>query len=174
MKSKFNIPCCHLFIVLVILLFGCGAQGGSSEVKQKIKAPQFQVQDINGKIISLVELKGKVVFLDFWATWCPPCVWSSPQVEALAEKYQKKKVEIVSVSLDASESSVRRFVEGKKVKSRLALAGDSGIEVQYRISGIPAFFLIDQNGYLIRRWGGFNENLPALWQKEIDNLLNKE
>jgi len=179
MKFKSYLSFFYFVILAGVLLFGCGSQSGFfesssgsiSKSNPRVKAPNFNLRDINGKNFSLASLKGKVIFLDFWATWCPPCVWSSPQVEALAEKYSGKKLEVISISLDTSEDQVRRFFEGKTVKTRVALAGDSGVEVQYRVSGIPAFFLIDQEGYLAKRWGGFNENLPNIWKKEIDILL---
>ncbi len=180
MSKKSIIFVAHAAFTAGILLFGCGSQSGTYENARtegnnqavKIKAPDFSLVDLKGKSFSLGDYKGKVVLLDFWATWCPPCVWSSPKVDELAAEYKGKKFQVISISLDMSPDSVARFFDGKEVIPRVALAGGSPVSNQYRISGIPAFFLIDQDGYLVRKWGGFSETLPLLWRKEIDRLLN--
>lgn len=119
-------------------------------------------------------MKGRVVFLDFWATWCPPCVVSSPEVEKLVETYKSKPVDIISISLDSDEEPVKKFVAKNHTKSRVALAGESGIDVNYRVSGIPAFYLIDQKGNVVRIWEGYSPAMSTMWRTEIDQLLSSK
>jgi thiol-disulfide isomerase/thioredoxin len=116
-------------------------------------------------------LKGKVVFLDFWATWCPPCVISIPEVKTLYESYKDKNVEIISISLDQDESAVRKFVNKHHMKNRIAMGFESDIGSRYGIDGIPAFFIIDKKGNIVRAWGGYSYSFPDLWRKELDRLL---
>lgn len=121
--------------------------------------------------MSLSSLKGKVVFLEFWATWCPPCVISYPEVEKLGEDYKEQNVVILSVSLDSSETSVKRFLLNRKKQNTVAMAGNSGIDVNYEVDGIPAFYIIDPKGNLTKAWQGYNPSMTSLWRKEIDRLL---
>ena len=94
---------------------------------------------------------------------------SVPAVQALAERYPD--VEVVSVSLDTSEEPVRRFAARHDFKSRIALAGDSGVDVRYRVESIPSFFLVDREGNVVRIWQGYHASMGRDWAKEIDKLL---
>lgn len=169
----------YVFFLFSLIILGCGpkvepiqpvAKAEAATVK-KVKAPLFELRDLEGQKVSLKEMKGKVVFIDFWATWCPPCIVSAPAIEKLAEDYKNKKVEIISVSLDQNEEAVRRFVRQLNLKSRVAMAGDSLIDLQYQVSSLPAFFLIDQEGYVVSVWNGYHPSLVAVWKKEMDRLL---
>lgn len=177
-------PCVRLIVlVLGVFMFGCGAQSGSyesiddvpfEESGPKIKAPDFTVKDLDGKSVSLSDFKGKILFLDFWATWCPPCVISSPEVEKLHQEYNGKNVEVMSVSLDDSADAVKRYVAQKKYKNRMVMVGGSGIDVHYRVSAIPAFYVIDQKGYIAGYWAGYAPGNPTKWRQVINHLINAE
>lgn len=138
------------------------------------KAPLFELTDLSGKKISLAAMKGKVVFLDFWATWCPPCVMSVPEVEKLVEEYQGKNLVVLSISMDSSEEPVKRFMAAHRMTNRVAMAGNSGVDVQYNIQGIPAYFIVDQKGNITKAWEGYNPVMTSLWRKEIDRLLSSK
>jgi len=170
-----------IFLLFAVIWFyaGCRSQAGDSSAQTrqsqrsgpKTMAPDFTLQDINGKSVSLKDFRGKVVFIDFWATWCPPCVASSPKVEELSHDYAAKGVEVLSISLDDSAESVRAFAERKKLKNRMLMAGSSGVDVHYQINGIPSFFLIDQQGHVVAGWSGFSPAMANMWREEIDSLL---
>ncbi len=148
-----------------------GCQSHADTPAKVVKAPDFTITDLQGKTLSLKELKGQVVFMDFWATWCPPCVVSSPEVEKLVEEYKGKKVSVLSISLDSGEGPVKRFLSTHKMTSRVFLAGESGIDISYQVDGIPAFFIIDPNGNITKAWTGYNPAMSSHWKKEIDRLL---
>ena len=160
---------------------GCKSQGGTansapdSPVKSTkvYKAPDFTVTGINGEKISLSGLKGKVVFLDFWATWCPPCVMSAPEVDRLVGEYKDKDLYVLSVSLDNSAEPVRNFLARHKMSTHVALTGESGTDANYGVQGIPAFFIIDQKGNIANAWEGYNPAMTSLWRKELDRLFKK-
>lgn len=147
---------------------GCQSQESAAKV---YKAPDFELVDITGAKVSLKQLKGKVVFLDFWATWCPPCVISSPEVEKMVQDYKGKNLEVLSISLDSSEAPVKRFVATRKFSSRVVLAGETGVDMKYQVQGIPGFYIIDQKGNITKAWEGYNPVMPSLWRKEINRLL---
>ncbi|MFN0117820.1 MAG: TlpA family protein disulfide reductase [Elusimicrobiota bacterium] len=156
---------------------GCRSQTNSSQYEammgatQVRKAPGFQFTDMNGKSVSLVNSKGKVVFIDFWATWCPPCVRSMPEVSKLHDDYEGKKVEILSLSLDENREDVVEFLRRGKYKNRVALVGESNVPNDFGLSSIPGFFIINKDGYIEREWAGYSPLMPVIWRKEIDRLL---
>ncbi|MCB4755620.1 MAG: TlpA family protein disulfide reductase [Elusimicrobia bacterium] len=170
-----------IIFILALLLVGCGSQGGVYEpapkppakTPRRYKAPDFEVRDLEGKKVTLSMLKGKVVFLEFWATWCPPCILSAPKVEEMVQAYKGKKVEFLSLSVDTNETAVRRFVKRMELTSHVAMAADSYVQEKYGVQGIPAFFLIDKEGYIAGFWGGFHPSLPKVWRDELDRLLKK-
>ncbi len=121
-------------------------------------APPIIGTDVDGKPVSLAGLKGKVVLVDFWATWCPPCVAAVPQLNALAEKYRDRGLEILGVNVDALHENVkdvktalpvvRRFLveHGSSWTCLLSGTGADAITRAFGVSEIPANFLIDRHG----------------------------
>ncbi len=156
---------------MLLAAVGCKSHAENAKV---YKAPDFEVTDLQGKKVSLASMRGKVVFLDFWATWCPPCVMSLPEVEKLGEEYKAKNVTVLSISLDSTQDAVIKFRQTHQMKNRVALAGRSGVDAQYNIEGIPAYFIVDQQGNIAKAWGGYNPAMTVLWRKEIDRLLAKK
>ena len=168
------------FLVVLAGLFlgiACRSQAGDRQesvpntASRQVPAPTFTLKTLSGEEFSLAKHRGKVIFLEFWATWCPPCVIASPEVDKVAQSYKGKEVEFLSVSLDESDEPVREFMAAKKLSSRVALSADSGVEMKYQVRGIPAFFLIDKNGFVVEGWEGYNPAMIPMWRKEIDRLL---
>ena len=162
----------YAYILVPFLLLGTGGTG-CAEKPQPIKAPSIVLQDLQGKPLSLEQFKGKVIFLEFWATWCPPCVVSLPHIEKLNEESKGKPVQIISLSLDQDASTVKEFVSRHQMTSRIGLVADSGVDVKYGVQGIPAFFVVDQNGYATAAWQGFSPLMPRQWRNEINRLLSQ-
>jgi thiol-disulfide isomerase/thioredoxin len=160
--------------LLTFSILGCSAPGGTevgTATNSTVAAPDFELTDIHGKKFALKDFRGKVVFLDFWATWCPPCIMSIPEVGKLHADYASKDVEVISISLDNDVSSVLNFVSKHHMSNRVAMALDSGIDTKYHINGIPAFFIINKQGKLANIWEGYNPQMTTLWRKQIDRLL---
>jgi len=118
-------------------------------------APQFQLKDLQGKTVSLADYKGKVLFLNFWATWCPPCRAEIPDFIEAFGQYNKKGLEILGVSVDRmTEEKLLDFVNGMKINYPVALA-DSRIVDDFRPGQyIPATIIIDKKGIIRHRQVG--------------------
>lgn len=114
--------------------------------------PDFKEEDIEGKPLSIANYKGKVVLVDFWATWCGPCVAELPNVLKAYEKYHDKGFDIVGISLDRDESALRKFIEEHKMPWAQYFDGkgwDSDLAGRYGVNAIPMTFLLDREGKII-------------------------
>lgn len=131
-------------------------------------APGFTLPDLNGKPVSLADFKGKVVVLDFWATWCPPCRREIPDFIKLQTEYGSKSVQIVGIALD-EPGKVQEFARQNGMNYPVLL-GTQEISVKYGgIEGIPTTFIIDKNGKIANRFEAFRPR--AVFEEEIKKLL---
>ncbi|MEI2275508.1 TlpA family protein disulfide reductase [Sphingobacterium sp. ML3W] len=120
------------------------------ETKIGVPAFQFNYPDINGKKTSLADLKGKVVLIDMWATWCGPCRAEEPHWEKLNEEFNGKPVTFVGVSVDQDKPKWDSYVKEKKLKGiQLHAGSDNELSNAYKVNSIPRYILIDKAGNLI-------------------------
>ena len=131
----------------------------------------FTLQDLEGKPISLSDYKGKIVFIDFWATWCPPCRMSIPYVEKLYEQYKDNEDFVVlGINLQEDKETITKFMKKQKMNYPILLS-DNKVISNYKIASIPRFFLIDRNGEVYNKYVGFAPGVEEVWQKDIEKLL---
>ena len=153
MKLKINC----IFIIFLVLFFVSACHG-----KDKPEtAPDFFIIDIKGNVIDLPALKGKIVVLDFWATWCPPCRQSIPEMVKLQKKY-KDDLEIIGISLDdpskLDDSGLIKFMEKNKMNYKVARSTQEIIQSYFKKGEkilIPTLFIIDSKGNLREKLVGF-------------------
>lgn len=166
-------------LAAIPLLFGLGLAGygyltrdtGALEEQRRLStplregalAPDFTFPDLNGRPVSLSDFRGKkVVLVNVWATWCPPCRWEKPRMERLYQAMKGKDFEILAVSIDAlGKDAVGPYVERLGVTYPALLDPMGKIKSLYRTTGVPESFLIDKSGRLIRKVIG-----PLDWSRE--------
>jgi thiol-disulfide isomerase/thioredoxin len=157
--------------VLVPLLVAAGAScrggdraasgaGASASLKSPAigaPAPVLELTDLDGKPVSLAALKGSVVVLNVWATWCQPCRIETPELEALHKAFAGQPVKVIGVSIDnaAAGPDVRDFAKEFGVTYDLWLDPQKDVQVQFLTIGVPETFIIDRNGVIrARQIGG--------------------
>jgi len=133
-------------------------------------APDFTLSDINGTKTTLSAQKGKVVFIDFWASWCPPCRASIPKVEKLYEKYKGANVVFYGINVENDSNAAKKFAVKQGIQYTV-LIGDENVSKDYEINGIPAFYIIDQQGNIAEHYVGFSYGVDDQWADRIDALL---
>ncbi|MEJ2110221.1 MAG: TlpA disulfide reductase family protein [Acidobacteriota bacterium] len=162
MKDKTLLAVLFIAIILLPLSMQCyrppAEDAGPVEIGQP--APQFTLRDLDGKTVSLDQYKGKIVILDFWATWCGPCRMSMPMLDAIQDQYKGKLV-LLAVNVNEPKDIVRDYVVNGNLGSRVLLDEDGSIGGLYGVIGIPTQVVIDQNGTVQFIESGFDPGLEA-------------
>ena len=139
-------------------------------------APDFSITTDSGETLTLAGLEGKVVLLDFWATWCPPCVASVGELRDLRQKWPEERLALVSVSVDRDEPAWRRFVASHGMTWPQYRDSDGRLTRAFGVSGYPTYVLIDGDGAEIRRISGLDErhSVGFRLQQELQAVLGEK
>ncbi len=153
----------HKTVIALLLLCLCSglvwAMGKAPKSAKEYtpKAIDFTLSDINGQPYTLSDHKGKLIFLNFWATWCPPCKAEMPSMQKVHDESDKDKFIILAVNVGEPEGSVRKFVETYKYTFPVLIDEGAKVSLKYRAYGIPLTYVIDQKGEIIARISGARE-----------------
>ena len=136
------------------------------------QAPDINLPGTNGSV-KLAELKGKVVYLDFWASWCEPCKKSFPWLHDIKQSYAEKGFEVVAVNLDKDRKLADAFLKEMDVNFVLAFDEDGESASAYKLKGMPSSYLIGRDGKLYASHIGFKEKDKTKLEQAIKELLAK-
>ena len=163
--NRFKIALITTFLLFITLFIGLA----HAEIINQI-APDFELP---GKptAVRLSDNKGKVVYLDFWASWCGPCKQSFPWMNAMQEKYKNKGFEIIAVNLDANNEDAQKFLISTLAKFTVAFDSKGQTPLQYGVKGMPTSYLIDRDGKIVMQHMGFNASDREKLEQKIQNLL---
>ena len=121
---------------------------------------EIKLKDLNGQPVSLTDFRGKIVFLNFWTTWCFDCRIEMPVMEKLHQKFKNKDFAMVTINLQESVSQVKQFFKDHKLTFTALLDSDGEVGAHFRITAIPTTFILDKHGIIIgkvfgpRKWDG--------------------
>ena len=153
------------------------SEAGIPLLKQRVTPRDFSLplatsSPVMGRTQNLGNLKGKVVFLNFWATWCPPCRQEIPSMEALYSRYREKGLEILAVNSGESQQEVLAFLSSNKLSFTVVLDSDGKASQVYGIQALPTSFLIDREGNIAAKLvGSINWDEPKV-HAALEMLLN--
>ncbi|MBW1730314.1 MAG: TlpA family protein disulfide reductase [Deltaproteobacteria bacterium] len=162
-----------VLIIVAVCLFAIGCH---NDVGAGPQAPNFTLYDLNGQKVSLEEYKGSPVLLDFWATWCPPCRMSIPELIKIQEQYRDKGLVVLGLSLDdpslVPDAYMKAFKEEFKINYRILRANERVMRdyFGYENAAIPTMFLVDRKGRIVGKIVGFQ---PHSLKKSLAQLLKE-
>lgn len=160
-------------LLLAALAGGCAsdnpkttAAAPTAAAQASLAAPDFSFTYLDGTKANLSELRGKPVFLNFWATWCPPCVGEMPHFNSVYPRY-KDKINFLAISLDDSMQEASAFMQQKGYTFPADYGNVNDIAGKYEIQGIPTSLLLDANGNVIA------SKVGAMTEAELEAFLQK-
>ena len=166
-------------VILLTLLLLSGCDNSTSEQSLKTvgseskMAPNFTLMNMQGEPVTLSQYRGKVVILNLWATWCPPCREEMPSMERLYLKYKDQGLVILAVSADENgKKAVSQFLQRTPYSFPILLDSDSVVQNAYGVFRFPETFIIDRNGIVVKKIIGGHDWMSGPTFELIDFLLN--
>jgi peroxiredoxin len=139
------------------------------------RAPDFELRDLAGREVTLASLRGRVVLVDFWASWCEPCAREMPLLQRLHEQYQAQGFTVVGVSIDNDAANIRRFLERHRVT--FPILHDPGprprVAGAFGLPAMPTSYLIDRNGIVRYRQAGYRANEGPRLEQQVRALVSR-
>ncbi|MEY4754300.1 MAG: hypothetical protein RJA44_1975 [Pseudomonadota bacterium] len=144
--------------VLAVLLLACCAAGpvAAAQADAGQPAPDLRLPGLQGEV-RLAELKGKVVYLDFWASWCGPCRQSFPWMNEMQARYGARGFQVLAVNLDARREEADKFLAQVPARFTVAFDAKGDSARQYEVKGMPSSLLIGADGTILARHAGFRD-----------------
>ena len=163
------------FVILaVVLALALGLQTLQRERESGYEAADFALPDMAGRTHTLSELRGKVVFLNLWATWCPPCLAEMPSIEALHRRFRNRDLVVLAVSEDAEGSAaVKPFVDQLGLTFPILLDPEGSLSPRYGVTGFPETFVIGRDGRVIEHFIGPTDWSSAARFNYFDAILRQ-
>ena len=175
MQSRYSVRvACQLSLVgLSLFLVGCKPTGMMSDwqrVEPPLEAPPFALPMLNGNSMSLSDMRGQFVLVEFWATWCGPCRYSTPSLEAVYRRYKDRGVAVLLINQGESPEQVRAWA-GKRFTAPILLDRDGAVGTRYGVNGIPRLLIIDREGRILYDHSGYAGELERNLGVILDGLL---
>jgi thiol-disulfide isomerase/thioredoxin len=136
-------------------------------------APSLTLQSTDGSSVELATYKGKVVLVDFWASWCVPCRTSFPALDSLYREYQPRGLEVLAVNLDERRRDADGFLGDHPHRLTVLFDPNGASPVAFGVKGMPSSFLIDKAGNIRFTHMGYSGNVDRSYRREIDQLLGE-
>ncbi len=155
-----------LTLLLAVLL--------ASPVFAQELAPDFVGKEIHsGQTVSLADHRGKIVFIDFWASWCPPCLLSLPAYDEMYRQIDSAEFEIIAINVDEDTEDGLYFLEDHPVSYPVLADPEGDIGIPYGIRTLPVSYLLDRDGYIIQSFRSFKAGDEIELKQEIQTLLQQ-
>jgi len=139
-----------------------------------IQAPTFVLPGIDNTQVNLEDYRGKVVLVDFWASWCTPCIRSFPWMDEMVDKYGEQGFEIIAINMDQESILATKFLQRYPNKLTIAFDPQGVVAEQYEIMGLPNSFILNRKGEIVYKHVGFRLAELDKYEAEILSLLPQD
>jgi len=155
-----------LLIILVSGLLITGCAGESNQVARVgMPAPNFQLKNLDGQSVSLSDLQGKPVLINFWATWCSPCIHEMPYLQQVYDEWSDKGLMVLAINIGESSAQVEAFMQSHDLSLPVLLDAKQAVAQKYNIQYIPSTFFIDKDGIIQEKIVGAFPSKIAIEEK---------
>lgn len=157
----------------ILLVLGCSAEGITSDWKRmepSVAAPDFALPQLDGSTVKLSELRGQIVVMEFWATWCGPCRFSLPSLDVMHKRYRDRGVTVLLINDGETPEVIRKWAKQRFTAPILLDESQEAVQ-RYGVTGIPQLFVVDQAGRIIYVHGGYGGGLERNLTMILDKLL---
>ncbi|MDQ7050873.1 MAG: TlpA disulfide reductase family protein [Enterobacterales bacterium] len=161
------------FIQVALLVLVLGSVFSTSVDAKKIKAPDFTLKSRDGKNVRLSDLRGQVVLLNFWASWCGPCRQEMPILDQLQTKYSQAGFSVLGVNLDAKSAKAIKYLKDTPVNFTVLYDPQGKVSEQYGVQAMPSTVIIDRDGNVRYLHKGFKAGYTEKYHKQIKALLRE-
>jgi peroxiredoxin len=134
-------------------------------------APNLTLQSADGSTVELSTYRGKVVLVDFWASWCPPCKTSFPALDSLYREYEPRGLEVLAVNLDERRRDADAFLSDHSHRLTVLFDPSGASPMAFGVKGMPSSFLIDKAGHIRFTHMGYSGNVGERYRREIAQLI---
>lgn len=157
---------------LSTLLAGLLICSDAAAIEQADTPPNFSLRTADGQTVSLSDYRGKVVYLDFWASWCGPCKRTLPWMQQLQQRFNARGFEVVAVNLDTTRAEAEKLLGGAPVSFTVLFDPSGTVASKYEIPSMPTSMLIGRDGRVVAVHSGFENGDGVVIEQQIANLLN--
>lgn len=172
------------FVGIAVALFAAATLAGATPEffqalgiqapQEMVEAPEFALADATGKTVRLKELRGRYVFLNFFATWCGPCREEMPAMERLHQAYGGKGLAVLAINLEESPAQVAKFVKELRLRFPVVRDADGTVSRAFAVRGLPVTYLVDRDGRILWRAFGAREWNSQEARKYFATILGPE
>lgn len=154
-----------IFLILLMFPFATFALNSGET------PPHFSLPSNDNKSVTPGDFSGKVVYLDFWASWCGPCKHSFPWMSSIQKEFENKGLQVVAINLDSSKKDAERFLAENSSNFTVAFDPDGKTPELYGVHSMPSSFLIDRKGKVVAIFEGFHDEDKVKIREKISSLL---
>src|SRR3972149_8289483 len=162
-----------LSLTIILVLFLSLTFWNMASANKGSLAPDFTLNDICGKKVTLSQFRGKVVVLNFWSIWCGPCLAEMPSLNKLYLEFKDRGLVVIAVAEDPAEKPVKSYIQEKGIAFTILMDKDKKVYFKYSLFGIPVTFLIDKKGAIAEKFIGERDWSSPDMRAKICNLLKK-
>ena len=159
-----------IILTLGLLVTGCSSPSEPSDARIGGRAPDFELNSLDGQTISLSDFKGKPVLLNFWASWCGPCVFEMPFLQEIYDEWSNKGLILLTVNIGDSSAKAKEFLQKHNLSLPVLLDTKKAVARRYNITAIPTTFFIDKDGIIHEKIIGAFPNKEII-EKKLSKII---